>query len=71
MKAYTGSDHKDYAVRGGQFYNSDPVCRKGARQADKAMEMSREDRLMLVEELLSTDDESEVGERMEFDNSNG
>ena len=71
LKPFKGSDDKDYAERGGQFYSTDPKCLKGAKQADEAMGMSNTDRLnTFLVELLSTDEseeEEEPAEPMDFD----
>ena len=74
MKKFEGSGTKDYE-RGGQFFTSNPTCRKGVVEADKALPLSRDERCHLVVCLESSEDEEdeeeEEEEDMEVEESNG
>lgn len=59
VRSFTGADSKD-ARTGGTYFSMDPAQRKGVTSADKAMKMSKEERLGLVVELQPSEDEDEM-----------
>ncbi|CAH1773939.1 unnamed protein product [Owenia fusiformis] len=64
---FLGSDDHSFQ-RGGKYHTYDAKCQKFAAEADKAMSMSHEDRMMLVMELESSSEEDEPVhcEKMDF-----
>ena len=67
MKPFKGSKDESFQ-KGGQFYSLNTQINKGVKEADKALEMDRKDRLSLVVELLpSSDEEEEEGEEENMD----
>ncbi|GAB1597711.1 DNA mismatch repair protein Msh6-like [Argonauta hians] len=59
VKPFTGADAKEAKVNG-QFFSMDMAQRKGTNDADKAMKMTKEDRLGLIVELQPSEDEFEM-----------
>ncbi|CAI9720918.1 mismatch repair Msh6 [Octopus vulgaris] len=59
VKPFTGADAKE-ARTGGQFFSMDMSQRKATNDADKAMKMTKEDRLGLITELQPSEDEFEM-----------
>ena len=67
VKPFKGSKDESFQ-KGGQFYSLNTQINKGVKEADKALEMDRKDRLSLVVELLpSSDEEEEEGEEENMD----
>ncbi|GFO37513.1 DNA mismatch repair protein msh6 [Plakobranchus ocellatus] len=58
IKPFNGSDD-EACQRGGQFYTLNAKINRGAKEADKALNMERKDRLSLVVDLLPSSDEEE------------
>ena len=67
MKPFKGSNDEAFQ-KGGQFYTLNTQINNGAKEADKALEMEKKDRLSLVVDLLpSSDEEDDEEESMDLD----
>ncbi|XP_012941985.1 DNA mismatch repair protein Msh6 [Aplysia californica] len=73
IKPFKGSSDESFQ-KGGQYYSLNNKIRQGAKDADKALETTVEERLKLVVELQPSseeeeedEDEEEVVEKMDFD----
>ena len=61
VRPFTGADSKE-ARTGGAYFSMDLAQRKGVTNADKAMNMPKEERLGLIVELQPSDDEDEMND---------
>ena len=65
MKPFDGTDVKE-CKRGGVYFTSNVSCRKGAEEAEKALKLTKDERMELIVGHVSSDEEE-----MEVDKFDG
>ena len=59
IEEFTGSKTKDFE-KGGRYWTSDELCHQGAQQADAALQVPSDERVVkYLKDLPSTEDEEE------------